>query len=55
VLEGKRFSSAREVTAKSTKVLTEVSENGFQECFQNLYERCKIVIAQGNYAEVNVM
>jgi hypothetical protein len=54
VLKGYWFTSAEEVTAKVTRALTEVSEIGFQKCFQKLYEHCqKGVIAQGDYSEAN--
>jgi hypothetical protein len=36
VLKGQRFVSAEEVTAKVTRVLTEVSSNGYHECLQKL-------------------
>jgi hypothetical protein len=36
--ERKRFASAED-SAKETMELTEVKKNGFQECFQRLYER----------------
>jgi hypothetical protein len=39
VLKGLWFASTEEVTAKATKALTEVSKDGFQECFRKLY-RC---------------
>jgi hypothetical protein len=39
VLKGQQFMSAEEVIAK-VRALTEVLENGFQECFQKL-NRCR--------------
>jgi hypothetical protein len=38
VLKGQCFASAKEVTAQ-TRALAQVSKNGFQKCFQKLYER----------------
>jgi hypothetical protein len=56
VLKGQGFASAEEVVAKATRALTEVSRNGFQECFETLYERGqKCVTAQGNYFEGDVV
>jgi hypothetical protein len=37
ILEG-QFLRVETVTAKATRALTEVLKNGFQECFQKLYE-----------------
>jgi hypothetical protein len=34
-----QFMSAEEVTAKMTKAVREVLEDGFLECFQKLYEQ----------------
>jgi histone-lysine N-methyltransferase SETMAR len=56
VLEGQRLASAEEVTAKATTALEDVSKNGFQECFQKLYERWqKRITVQGNYFQGNVL
>jgi hypothetical protein len=42
--------STKEVTAKGTRTLTEVSKNSFQKCFQKLYKYLKNdVTAQGYY------
>jgi hypothetical protein len=51
-LKGQRLTSAREVSAKVTGVLTGVSKNDFQECFQKLYE-CwkKRITARENFFE----
>jgi hypothetical protein len=38
------FGSAEEVTAKVARALTEVSKNGFLECFEKLYECCESVL-----------
>jgi hypothetical protein len=38
VLKLERFTSAEEITSKVTRAPTEVSKNGFQGCFQKLYE-----------------
>jgi hypothetical protein len=37
VLKGQQFVRTEDVTANVTRALTEVSKNGFQECFQKLY------------------
>jgi hypothetical protein len=39
VLKGQQFVSTKEGTAGVLRALTEVSKNGFQECFQKLYKR----------------
>jgi hypothetical protein len=55
-LKVQRFATAEEVTAQATRALTEVSKNGFQECFQKLYERWKkCVTPQGNYTDENII
>jgi hypothetical protein len=41
VLKGQQFALAGEVSAKLSKELTEVSENGFQEFFQKLHKQQK--------------
>jgi hypothetical protein len=51
----RRFTRAEEVTAKSMKTLTKVSQNGFRERFQKLYERWRSVTTQRNCLEGNVM
>jgi hypothetical protein len=50
-----RFTSADKATTKVMTTLTQVSKNGFQECFQKLY-KCwqKHVTAKENYFEGNV-
>jgi hypothetical protein len=46
--------SAEEVTVEVTKALIEVLKNGFQKCFQNLYEHYQKVVT-AHYFEANVM
>jgi hypothetical protein len=44
-----RFPCPEQIITKAARALTEVTQNGFQECFQKLYEHCKkCVTAQGN-------
>ena len=51
-LQGRRFVSSDEVKAASQDALREVAKNGFQQCFQKLYERWqKCIVAQGDYFE----
>jgi hypothetical protein len=51
-----QFTSAKNVTAKATRALTEVLKNGFQECFQELYKHWqKCVTARENCFEGNVV
>ena len=41
-----------EVIENATKLLQDVSKNGFQECFEQLYERWKTCVdAGGKYFE----
>jgi hypothetical protein len=48
--------STEEVSAKVTKALPEVLENGFQECVYKLYEHWqKCVITEGNYYDGDVV
>jgi hypothetical protein len=45
--------SAMKVSEKAIRVLTEVLKNGFQKCFQKLYEHWeKYVTTQENYFEL---
>jgi hypothetical protein len=54
--ERQRIASAMEVTAKLTRALTEVLQNGLRECFQILDGRCQnCVTAKGNNSEGNVV
>jgi hypothetical protein len=56
VLKGQRLASTGEVTAKATRALEDVSKNGFQECFQKLYERWqKCITLKENYFEGNAV
>ncbi|GBM51071.1 Histone-lysine N-methyltransferase SETMAR [Araneus ventricosus] len=51
-LKGHRFVDSDEVTENATKQLKDLSKNGFQECFEQLYERWKkCVDAGGKYFE----
>jgi hypothetical protein len=48
--------SAEDVTVKGMRALVDISNNGFQVLFQNLYKNWqKFVAAQGNYFEGNVV
>ncbi|GBM43472.1 hypothetical protein AVEN_9433-1 [Araneus ventricosus] len=40
-LKGHRFVDSDEVIENATKQLKDLSKNGFQECFEQLYERWK--------------
>jgi hypothetical protein len=56
VLKGQQFMSTEAVTAKGTRALREVSKNGYQECFQKLYEHWqKCVTGQANCYDVDVL
>ncbi|GFT26082.1 mariner Mos1 transposase [Trichonephila clavipes] len=49
-LQERRFVLSDEVKGASQETLREVAKNGFQLCFQKLYERCqKCIVAQGDY------
>ncbi|GBL98606.1 hypothetical protein AVEN_19672-1 [Araneus ventricosus] len=51
-LKGHRFVDSDEVIENTTKQLKDLSKNGFQECFEQLYERWKkCVDAGGKYFE----
>ncbi|GBO33455.1 Histone-lysine N-methyltransferase SETMAR [Araneus ventricosus] len=51
-LKGHRFEDSDEVIENATKHMKDLSNNGFQECFEQLYERWKkCVDAGGNYFE----
>ncbi|GBM14083.1 hypothetical protein AVEN_209970-1 [Araneus ventricosus] len=51
-LKGRRFVDSDEVIENATKQLKGLSENGFRECFEQLYERWKkCVDAGGKYFE----
>lgn len=51
-LKGRRFADSSEVIENATERLKELSKTGFQECFQQLYERWnKCVDAGGEYFE----
>lgn len=51
-LKGQRFTDAEEVKEKATKVLKDISENEFQKCFEQLYDRWgKCVVSGGEYFE----
>ncbi|GBN26218.1 hypothetical protein AVEN_166631-1 [Araneus ventricosus] len=51
-LKGHRFADSDEVIENATKQLKDLSKNGFQKCFEQLYERCKkCVDAGGKYFE----
>jgi hypothetical protein len=45
-LEG-RFTSAEEVAAKAMRTLTEVSQNGFRECFKALRTLAEVSLPRG--------
>jgi hypothetical protein len=45
ISKGQRFANDEEVTAKATRAMSDVSKNGFQECFQKLYEHWQKYIA----------
>jgi hypothetical protein len=56
VLKGQRFARTDEAAAKETRTPTELSINGFRECYQNRYERWeKCTTGQRNYFEQNVL
>ncbi|GBM53367.1 hypothetical protein AVEN_81921-1 [Araneus ventricosus] len=51
-LKGHRFVDSDEVSENATKQLKDLSKNGFQECFEQLYERWKKCVgAGGKYFE----
>jgi hypothetical protein len=54
-LKGRRFCDATDIIMNATEELKRFSENGFQECFQYIYNLCqKCISAQGGYFEGNV-
>jgi hypothetical protein len=54
-LKGTDFCDANGIIKNATKELKIFLQNGFQECFQQLYNRWQnCVVAQGDYFEVNV-
>jgi hypothetical protein len=47
-LNGRHFCAATEKIKNATEELKSLSQNGFQECFQQLYSRWqKCIVAQG--------
>jgi transposase len=53
-LKGRRFCDAV-IIKNATKELKRLLQNGFQKCFQQIYNRWqKLIVAQGNYFEVIV-
>ena len=51
-LKGHRFADSSEVIENATEWPKDLSKNGFQECFQQLYERRnKCLDAGGDYFE----
>jgi hypothetical protein len=54
-LKGQSFYDATDIIKNATVELKRLSQNGFQECFQQLYS-CwqKCIVAQGDYLEGNV-
>jgi hypothetical protein len=51
-LKGRRFCDATHIIKNATKELKRLSQNGFQECFQHLWQKC--IFAQRDYFEGNV-
>ena len=53
-LKGRRFCDAFDISKNATDELKRFSQNGFQECFQQLYSRWEMcVAANGKYFEGN--
>ncbi|GBM01693.1 hypothetical protein AVEN_99734-1 [Araneus ventricosus] len=46
-LKGHRFVDSKEVIENATKQLKDLSKNGFQECFEQSYERWKKCVVAG--------
>jgi hypothetical protein len=56
LIEVRRFCDATDIIMNATEELKIISQNGFQECFQQLYSRCqKCIVAQGDYFEVHAL
>jgi len=54
-VKGRRFCDVTDIIENAKDELERLSENGFQECFQQLYSLWqKCVFAQGDYFEGNV-
>ena len=54
-LKARRFCDANHIIKNATKELKRLSQNGIQDCFQQLYRRWqKCIFAQGDYCEGNV-
>ena len=54
-LGGRRFCDATDIIKNATEELKMLSQNGFRECFHNLYSRFqKCIVAQGDCLEGNV-
>jgi hypothetical protein len=52
IMKGQQFASAKDVIAKANRSLEGACKNGFQECFQNLYERWhKCATTPWNYSQ----
>ena len=50
--KGKRFDTILDIQKVSTKVISAISEEDYQRCFQKLYDRCKACISsEGTYFE----
>jgi len=55
VLKIRRFWETTDINKKATEELKPLAQNGFQECFQQLYSRWqKCTVAQRDYFEGNV-
>jgi hypothetical protein len=54
-LKGQAFYFVNDITKNAMEELKRLSQNGFQECFQQVYRHWqKCVVAQGDYFEGNV-
>jgi hypothetical protein len=54
-LKGRRFCDDTETIKNATEELKMLSQNGFQECIQHLYNLCqKCIVPLGAYFEGNV-